>query len=63
LEVKKEDYAPFGRVILLGSLTKKKPCSADALLWALLFQPLTNASICRSENNKALVLRIKAFSL
>ena len=35
---------PFG-VILWGCLTKKKPCSADALLRALLFPSLTSRKL------------------
>jgi len=44
-------------------LNKEKALQRCALLRALLFPSLSTASCCRSENNKALMLRIKAFSL
>jgi len=49
--------------ILFGNSPKKKPCHAGAWLRALLFPPFAQASLARAENNKALMLRIKAFSL
>jgi hypothetical protein len=51
-------------LILRGLLNKEKallPLGRE--LRALLFSSLQKASFLRSENNKALMLRIKAFSL
>jgi hypothetical protein len=63
LGVKKwEDYAPCGRVILLGVLYKEKALLPPRReLRALLFPSLTRASSARSENNKALVLSHQGF--
>jgi DNA/RNA-binding domain of Phe-tRNA-synthetase-like protein len=47
----------------MGNSPKKKRCSADALLRAFLFLSLQKASFLRAINKKALMLRIKAFSL